>query len=263
MWKKILDNIKAILIIASVLILLLLLNQCNTTRKLKKELKYQKQVTDQNMAALSDSIAVYKNKYGQIGYSKSIADMSASDIEKYFPDLYTRLKGELGEVKILWKTRIEYRDTGSTKNAVIKLDGNKYSLNYTYYSNDSSLLIKSSNTFYAFPILIDKEKNEYSVKTAPGISTINDMSLKIGFTTGIKKEGNLYKIFLTPDNDHIIVTDLEGADVSKMINPPPISIKDKKWSVGPYIGFGMTFTNGAYHIGPGVGISVQYSILKF
>ena len=263
MWKKFLDNIQAILIITGFLILLLFFNQCNTTRKLKNELKLQKQVTEQNMAALNDTITVYKNKAGQSSYSKPIADMSPQEIEKYFPDLYKRLKAEMGEVKVIWKTIIEYRDTGFVKNAIVQLDSNKFSLNYNYYSKDSSLHILSTNTFFADPILIDKETNKYTVKTNSGISTINDFNLKLGFTTGIKKENGLNRIFITPDSKNTTVTLIEGADVSKLLNPIPAPSNNKKWSVGPYIGFGMTFTNGAYHIGPGVGISVQYSLLKF
>ncbi len=263
MWKKILDNIKMILAIARVAILLLFLNQCNTTNKLKSELKRQEQKTQQNLAALNDSITKYKNKAGQTSYSKPIADMSVEEIEKYFPDLYQRLKNELGDVKIIWKTKIEYKDTGSVKNAIIQLDSNEYSLVYDYYSKDKSLHIKSTNTFFAEATLIDKETNKYSVKTSPGISTINDISLKLGFTTGIKKENNLYKIFITPDSENVIVGQIEGADVSNMINPPVSPSKNKKWSVGPYIGFGMTFNKGTYLIGPGVGISIQYSLLRF
>lgn len=263
MLKKILDNIQAILVIAAVLVLLLFLNQCNTTRKLKKEMQRQEQISKQNMAALSDSLKVYKNNAGQISYSKPIAQMSPEEIKKYFPELYTSLEAALGKVQVIWKTHIEYRDTGSVKNAIVQLDSNKYSLNYDYYSPDSSLHVKSTNTFFAEAKLVDKEKNQYKVITAPGISTINDLTLKMGFTTGISKEGDLYKIFITPDNKKVTVGDIVGADVSNMINPPQPPSKNKRWSIGPYIGFGMSFGKGTYQIGPGVGVSLQYSVLKF
>ncbi len=261
MLKKILDNIQAILIIAAVLVLLLFLNQCNTTRKLKKEMQRQEQISKQNMAALNDSLKTYRNNAGQISYSKPIAQMTPEEIKKYFPELYKNLEAALGKVKVIWQTHIEYRDTGSVKNGIVQLDSNKFSLNYNYYSSDSSLHIKSTNTFFADPVLV--EKNKYKVVTRPGISTINDVSLKMGFTTGITKEGDLYKIFITPDNNKVSVSDIVGADVSNMINPPVPSSKNKKWSIGPYIGFGMSFGKGTYQIGPGVGVSLQYSILKF
>jgi len=263
MWETIKKNINAILIIAGVLILLLFLNQCNTTRKLKNEMKRQEQVSKQNLAALNDSVKVYKNKLGQLSYSKPIADMSVSEVEKYFPELYKRLKAELGEVKIIWMTKIEYRDTGSVKNGVVSLGNNKYAVKYDYYSKDGSLHIKSTSMLFIEAMLTDKITNRYDIVTKPDISTIDDMSLKLGFTTGIKKEGGLYKIFITPDNKNVIVGQIEGADVSNLINPPQSSSKTKRWSVGPYIGFGMSFGKDGYIIGPGVGVSLQYSILKF
>jgi len=264
MWTKIKNYIQAIVAIAGVLFLMLFLNQCNQTRKLKKELARQEQIAKQNYAALNDSIKVYKNLLGETSFSKPIAEMNAEDIKKYFPSLYDRLKAELGEVKIIWKTQFVYKDTGSVINAIVKLDSNEYALKYDYYSTDSSLHIKSSNTFFANPILVDKEKNQYSIITKSGISTIDDVSLKMGFTTGIKKEGDLYKIFITPSSSKIVITQLEGADVSNMINPPISPTKNKRWSIGLYIGYGIAFgSDGKYTLGPGVGISLQYSILKF
>jgi len=263
MLKKILDNLQTIIIVGGVIFLLLFLQQCNQTRKIKNELKRQEQIANQNYAALNDSIKIYKNKAGKTSYSKPIADMSVEEVEKYFPELYERLKNELGVVKIIWRTRIEYRDTGSVKNAIIKLDSNKYALNYDYYSQDSSLNINTTNTFFANVKLTNENINQYSVSVQPGISTINNISLKLGFTTGIKKEDNLYKIFICPDNKNVTVGQIEGADVSNMINPQIPPSKNKKWSVGPYIGFGMSFGKGIYQIGPGVGVSIQYSLIKF
>jgi hypothetical protein len=267
MWEKITDNILTITIIVGIIFLLLFLNQSNSTNKLKSELKRQEQVSKQNMAALNDSIKVYKNKIGQLTYSKPIADMSAKDIEKYFPDLYVRLKNELGEVKIIWKTEIEYVDTGSVVNSVIKLKNNQYALGYNYYSKDSLLHIKSTNTFFADLVLMETEDNvdKYSITMQPGISTIDEMSLKLGFTTGIKKEGSLYKIFITPDNKNITVNHIEGADVSNIINPPTPSTKYKKWSIGPYIGFGayINSTNKSVQLGPEAGIGLQYTLFRF
>lgn len=264
MWTKTKKYIQAIIIIAGVLFMMLFLNQCNRTRNLKKELERQEQIAKQNYAALNDSIKVYKNLLGETSFSKPIAEMNAEDIKKYFPVLYERLKAELGEVKIIWKTEFIYKDTGSVVNAIVKLDSNKYALKYDYVSTDSTLRIKSTNIFYAEPVLIDKTTNKYSISTKSGISTIDDMSLKLGFTTGIKKEGDLYKIFITPSSDKIIITQLEGADVSNMINPPITPSKKKRWSVGPYIGFGVSFgSGGEYMLGVGVGISLQYAIIRF
>lgn len=240
---------------------MLLLNQCNKTKQLKNELKKQEQLAKQNYAALNDSIKVYKNILGETSFSKPIAQMSVDDIKKYFPDLYKRLEAELGEVKVMWKTQFIYKDTGSVVNAIIQIDSNKYALKYDYLSSDSTLKIKSTNTFFATPVLIDEQSNKYSIITSPGISTIDEMSLSLSFTTGIKKDGDKYVIFMTPSSDKVIVTQLEGADVSNMISPPSNA---KKWSIGPYVGFGLSFgKDSKYEFCPSTGVSIQYKLISF
>ena len=263
-FEVIKKNITIISVVAVMILLFLFLNQCNTTRRLKNEIKTEAQKTAQNLAALTDSIKIYKNRAGQDSYSKPIAEMSPDEIKKYFPDLYQRMKNELGEVKVIWRTRIEYRDTGSVKNGIVQLDTNKFSLNYNYYSKDSSLNIKSTNTFFADAKLVDKEKNKYSVVVSPGISTINNISLKLGFTTGIKKEGTLYKIFITPDSKNIYITSLEGADVSNMINPPQSTTKKKRFGISIVANYGVIVgNNGKVGLGAGFGIGVSYSLIRF
>ncbi|MFA5068150.1 MAG: hypothetical protein WC466_09005 [Candidatus Izemoplasmatales bacterium] len=264
MVEKIKKHIKTFVIIAGVICFMLLLRQCNKTKELKKQLKQQEQIANQNYAALNDSIKVYKNILGQTSFSKPIAQMNSEDIKKYFPDLYEKLKAELGEVKVIWKTQFIYKDTGSVTNAIIKLDSNKYALKYDYFSSDSTLRIKSTNTFFATPILVNGELNQYSIITEPGISTIDEMSLSLSFTTGIKKDGDKHVIFITPNSNKVTISHIEGADVSDMISPPVSSSKPKKWSVGPYIGFGVSFgKNSQYELCPSAGIGIQYSIINF
>lgn len=258
--EKIKTNWQFVLICVSIILFMLLLNQCSTTRKLKAEIARQELISGQNLAALNDTIKVYKNRIGEMSYVKPIAMMSIDELEKYYPELYAALKAEWGEVKVIWKTRIIYRDTGSVKNSVLNLEGNKYALDFDYTSLDRNLRIKARNTFFATPILIDEEKNIYDIETKPGITTIQDFSLKLGFTTGVKKDNDgIYRIFVTPDSDKIVVTDLKGADISELFVPPPAP-KKKRWGIGPYIGVGLSTD---MKLSPQVGLGVTYSIIRF
>jgi len=251
---KIKNYLLPIISIIAVLFIILFLRQCSLTANAKKDTIRNSQIANQNYHALNDSIKIYKNKVNQITYNKPIAEMSINDLKQYNPDLYQKIKNEGGDIKIIYRTNVVYRDTGSVKNVIVQLDSNEYALNYNYYSKDSSLHVNSTNLFY-----LEQTLNHICVN--PGISTINDLSLKMGFTTGIKKEGNLFKIFLTPDNDNIVVTKLEGADVSNLLIPPVT--KKKRFSIGPYIGYGIVFKGNAYNIGPGVGICFGYSLIRF
>ena len=266
MIQKILNNWRFIAAISFFIVLFLFLNQCSKTKELKSEIEANQKKNIQNTAALTDSIKIYKTNSGKNAYSKPIAEMTPDEISKFFPDLYKRLKDELGDVKILWNTHIEYVDTGSVKNGIIKLDSNKYSLDYVYNSKDSCLRFKSTNIFYIEARLADKTSNKYNINATPGISTISDLKFNLGITTGIKEENGLYKIFITPDNKNVYISDLKGADVSNMFikqNPSETNEKPKKWSLGPYIGVGANFNKTNYMLGVGVGISLQYSLIKF
>lgn len=264
--KKILEFIKKyyLLVISLIIIILfmLFLSQCNQKRELKNQLKNAELISKQNYASLNDTIKLYKNKMGNNAFSKPIAEMSTEEIKKYYPELYKQIIAEKN-VQIIWKTKIEYRDTGSVKNSILKIDSNKYVLKYDYYNKDSTLHIKSTNNFYATPIVINNDLNKYSILFKEGLSTIEDMSLKINLTTGIKKEGDLYKIFVTSDNNNINVTKIEGADVTNLLMSKTI-LNKKKWSVGPNIGVGLCFSkDGKIHTGIQIGFSLQYALIKF
>jgi len=261
--SQLINNIKIILSVLLIIFILFSINQCKEVQKLKQDIEYQKNVAKQNYAALNDSIEIYKSKSGLNTYGKPIAEMSPDELQKYLPELYARLKDELGEVKIIWKTKIEYRDTGSVKNAIIQLDSNKYALTYDYYSKDSLLYIKSNNTFFVNIDLIDIKQNKYFVNVKSGISTLEDISLKLDLTTGIKKEGELYKIFVTPQNKNVIISDLQGADVSGLIMQQGTINKQKRWSIGPNVGVGVAIGNKSYCVGVIVGVSLQYSLINF
>jgi len=77
------------------------------------------------------------------------------------------------------------------------------------------------------------------------------MEFKFGLTTGIKKDKDgLYKIFVTPDSDKFVVTNLKGADVSNYLKEQESSLKTKKrWSIGPNFGYNVVFgkNNQIYH----------------
>lgn len=260
------NNYKAIFIIAFVVILILFLNQCSSTRKWKEEYKQEQQRSVQNMAALNDSIKYYKNKDDVGTYSKAIAQMSPSELKKYFPDLYKRLEAELGEVKVITHTEIVYRDTGSVHTVLSILDNDHYALNSEYYSSDSSVYIKSSSMFYAKVNFLDDKHSRFTLKITPDIIKYEDLRFKFGLTTGIKKDDDgIYRIFVTPDNDKMTVIDLKGADVSEYFKEQNNGLnKRKRWSVGPNIGYSIVFgkNNQLYH-GLSAGVSIQYSIVRF
>jgi len=262
----IIKNYKSIFIASFFIILMLLLNQCNSTKNLKNKLKAEEKRTEQNIAALNADLESYKNKDSIPTYSKPIAQMSKEELEKYFPGLYEKIKAETGEVKYITNTEVVYRDTGSVKNTVSKLDKDYYSVKSEFYNPDSSVYLKNSSAFYAKVQFLDTSKSKFKLNITSDVTTYEEMRFKFGLTTGIKKdEKGIYKIFVTPDNDKFTVTSLKGADVSNYFKQPEDALKQaKKWSIGPSIGYGIVFgkNNQIYH-GPTVGFHISYSLMRF
>ena len=267
-------NYKLIFIAAFLIVIALLMNQCSSTKRLKNELKIEKQRGVQNMAALNDSVQIYKNKLGELTYSKPVAQMSIKELEKYFPELYKKLEAELGEVKYITNTEIEYINIGTVHNQVSELENDFYSLNTEYYSDDSTTYLKSSSTFYAKTLFLNPDSTKFDLKITPGITTYEEIRFKFGLTTGIKKDiDGIYRIFVVPDNNNFTVTSLEGADVSNFFQQANVQ-NYKRWSVGIYAGVGVNYNmwtadapgaplSSPLGIGPSIGIGIQYILFRF
>lgn len=257
------NNYKTIFVIAFFILAALFLNQCDSTKKWKIKYNNNKQQNAQNIKALTDSITKEVNKAGQASFGKALASMSKEQLEQTFPDLYAKLKDETGEVKIITNTVIRYIDTGSVKNVIAKLDKETFKLDSKYYSKDSSVFIDAFSTFTA---KIDSTKQQKpAIIISKGITNYKTISFTTGFTTGIKEKDGVYNIFLTPDSKNVTVLELKGADVSNLFIKDEEAIgKSKKFSVGPYLGYGAVLGSGnnMYH-GISVGVAIQYSLFKF
>jgi len=261
---KLKERIFFILLIITTVLLILFLRQCNSTNNWKNKLKQEKFENAQNIHALKDSIKEEYNKNNIKSFSKAIAIMSKEELQENFPDLYNSFKNEFGEVKYITHTIIKYKDNGQTSNAVVKLDSNHYYVGSNYINKDSTIQIVGKSYFYAD---ILKNDSAYNLIVKPDITVYDSISFSIGLTTGIKKQDDIYRIFVTPDNKNVNIVSLKGADVSNFINSlefPKQQMKKKKWSIGPNIGYSILLSknNQVYH-GVSVGISVQYSIFNF
>jgi len=257
------NNYKSIFLIAFFAIILLFLKQCDSTKNWKLKYETNEIKNKQNIKALTDSLSDKENKNGDVTFEKALAGMSKEELKESFPDLFDKLEAEFGDVKTITHTVVKYIDTGSAINNVAKLDSNYFALNSIYYSPDSNIFIDATNTFRAEVDTSNFPKVKLNIKN--GVSKYNAIEFKTGFTTGIKKnKEGVYNIFLTPDSKSIVVTSLEGADVSNFFVKEQIISKRKRFSIGPYIGYGAVFAAGnkMYH-GVSVGASIQYSIVNF
>lgn len=254
---------KVILMVVTVIILVLFLKSCNDKNQLKKQLDYEKGRSEQNMHALTDTITIYKNKASEISYKKVIANMSKDELKVFNPSLYDDIKKEGGTVKTIIKTVIKYVDSGYVINSVSVLDSTKgdYSLGFNYVSEDSSLKINGKSSFSAF--IVNGEKG-YGISVTKGATTFDSTIVSFGLTTGIKKENGVDKIFITPSSSKVIISKIDGADVSDYIKNSQILKKRKNFSLNVSAGYGVMFTGGnnVMH-GPSIQIGIGYNIINF
>lgn len=256
-------NLQFILLAGIIIFIFLWLDSCNGKKHSQDLLKEEKRLAKQNEAAWRDSIVEYTNKAEEKGYKKAIFQMTKEELKEHNPELYEDVKKESGKVTTIIKTKIEYRDTGSVKNVLTKIGDDKYSLAFDYTSSDSVFNLNGRTNFYGQIEVVDSLTNKCVLHVIPDSTFIDNSTFRFGLTTGVKKDTDgIYRIFVTPSSSNIIITDIKGADLTdyrKQI------LKSKRFSFGPYIGYGIMIhqTTGQFAFGPTIGISLNYSLIRF
>lgn len=264
-WDGITKYKTFIVAVVSVVLTVILLQTCQENRNLREKIKEEKAKSDQNIAALTEDLQTYKDKYDNQGFIKPILQLTKDELKEHNPGLYAELEKELAKVVIVYKPKLVYVDSGKTKNKVVKLSENDYSLNFNYTSKDDVLNIAGRSTFGAYVTPTDSAKFDLEIK--PGITYLDSTSIKFGLVTGIRQDpDNIYRIFVKPSSPNIKITSLEGAVVSDYINLTPVTPKPvNRFSVGAYLGYGATIDlkTRTAAIGPSAGVGITYQIFTF
>lgn len=259
--NKILDFLNSLLAKKNLIIFILLAvvaflimskwQSCNSAIEDKK-------VAEQNMEAMKKIVTIEKNKNGELQSSIVAYVGKAKDLEKYSSDL----KNEVDALKhrkpeVIIKTQLVYvGDTSKVPNSLIDRGSGNYDLKWDYTSKDSNRTIKGVSSFNAF-VDFNKSDFSYKMRIKPGITSIDTDILKIGLVVGVakNKKTGFDEIFVTPKDTNIKISSLEGAILNRK--------KEKKFSVGPLVGYGISYGSGRLALGPFVGIGIQYSLFKF
>lgn len=268
--KTILDYIKTpkgqrnVLLVALILAIIFLRGCGNKGASEQEVIMYE-----QNIAALQDSVRSYKDKNGDLVYEKASLLVESKDLAKYNKELAAEVKGLKDNpiVIIKYKTKIVH-DTLWLKPVI---DSN----NITFNADSTIKIIPftwSDSTVYA-PNNYRNIAGKYiiEVDTSLNVTTqsfaITKDELGITFTTGItENKDGLLEIFIKSPYPGFSPTAIDGAlidpresDVIKKFFPP------KRWSLGPYVGYGVYVDPQKATIGHGVqlGIGIQYGIFQW
>lgn len=229
--------------IVTLIIFILLLNKCNTTKDLKNQIKKD----NQNISALNDSIKKQKLKNGQLEYSINGFIASEKNLKQLNNDLYNRLKNESGKVLFLNSVLIKLQlDTIELRNALnIALS----KLNDMYQINDSTWKATWSLVYdYG-----NNNSDVFSGQTFVGIASRNPLKLKhintelinrttkIDLTFGQKIEDKKLRIFISSKYPGFSTEQLQGVLIDPASNNEFQKLIPKKhWFQGFHVGFGIT-----------------------
>lgn len=243
-----------------ILLCILLFRQCSATSNAKSKLN----ISNQNIAALKDTIRVQKNRAGELTYSIKTLLTDKKNLEILNKDLRDELDKQKGKVVYITKTVTKTKiDTHYVNNNLSNYGNGSFSLDWKYdsiFSPDNYRKLSGNSFFY-----VDTINN----KVIPGKTRINEDEIGFSIVTGLREKNGALEIFVTPKYPGMKVTKIEGAVVDpKKSDLLKAMFPDKRISVGPYVGLGlgaMYHAGGKAVFGPvlNFGLGVQYSLFKF
>lgn len=242
-------------IIVTIIVILLLLKQCEEI----KALKAQRDVSELNQIALKDTIRTERTDFGNERFLKNSLLTSNDDLRSLNSDLADEVKKLKGKVLVVTKlVTVIKTDTHYVNNKLNSYASNKYGLSWKYDTTFSVNNYRklSGESFFR----IDTTNNS----VVPLNTRLDKDEIGISMVTGIREKNNNLEIFIEPRYPNMKVTDIQGAiidpqrsDVLKRMFPV------KKWSVGPYLGVGVSVGKTILIPSVSFGVSIQRALIKF
>lgn len=242
-------------IIVTIIVILLLLKQCEEI----KALKAQRDVSELNQIALKDTIRTERTDFGNERFLKNSLLTSNDDLRSLNSDLADEVKKLKGKVLVVTKlVTVIKTDTHYVNNKLNSYASNKYGLSWKYDTTFSVNNYRklSGESFFR----IDTTNNS----VVPLNTRLDKDEIGISMVTGIREKNNNLEIFIEPRYPNMKVTDIQGAiidpqksDVLKKMFPV------KKWSVGPYLGVGVSVGKTILIPSVSFGVSIQRALIKF
>lgn len=250
-FKK--ENLTIILIVLIFLMSFLFVNTCQRNRDLKNQIKFVKELNDNNLDAKFDSIQQSFNKQlKQFEFEKGSLVSDIEDLKKYDENMYKTVKSIKGTVDIISsKVNIKF-DSLEVDNEIENYGNNSYGLKFNNKYSDEGLSY-NLNGISKFK-LIDNN-------IIPGQTSLYDQTLSLKLNYGHKLEDGKYKVWATSASPLVKIDSLSGALLLDAPYPK-IDTKDPKWSLGYSIGAGLNtdLTGKNARLGYYTGISLCYKI---
>lgn len=203
-----------------------------------------------NITALTDTIKYYKSKSEQLIAQKSILVGDMNILKQVNDSLYNIIKKD---IKVNSPDNVIYintiiKDTTSKDTCwLIKQDtvNNIYNINKNFDFSDKYRTLKGY-TYY------NKDINN-KIDTLGTVITDNNMF--VDFTV-VQKDNQVY---ISSSNPYIQYNKIIGITNSNIYNKN----KKHRFGFGPYIGYGIVYTNKQFKLSPSIGLSLHYNLFSF
>jgi hypothetical protein len=248
-----------IVFIGAIILMLLLIRQCNRSEELKEQLK----VEHQNLLASNDSIRIVKNRLGEEISIKNVYITEKKDLESLNKNLAKELDKTVGKVLFLQSTIAQLGSTQVDTNTpeIIQTEITKYpgGENVIDWSKDTVYSEGNSRT------LAGKTTVKFDTITGEIVSAMTQLEkdlIRFKITTGLTELDDSYQIFVKSDYPGFEFTDIEGAILDK----DRFLRKENESTVvfGPYVGYGLGYNHVSNQFGPTVsfGLALTYNVNK-
>lgn len=245
------------LIIIGIILFLLLLHTYNSNANLRTQLN----ISNQNAKALADSVRVSKNKVGDLEYSKNVLVSEKNELSNLNSDLKKELDKEKGKVYELTKyvASIDNGPVDGVPTVVEVYPDSTQGLKWKYekiYDSENYRLIAGESKFK-----IDSLGN-----VTPLFTELTQDEIKFNVIQGLReKDGNI-EMFVRSDYPAFKLDDLNSVIIDPKNHPVLKKFtKQKRFGIGPYVGYGVYINNfnGQVGLGAQIGIGIHYDIIKF
>jgi len=236
-----------------------------------EELKRQRDISDQNIITLNDSIHYFKTKNGEIQAEKAILVADKKTLKDLNEDLFKRLKEQEGKVIDLTHAVIQLRLDSTTLRKylvekdkqierLLKIDDHTYaapwSLTYRYDSTNFDIF--KGRTYIG---VVNKDPLELAHVDTEMTQRLTQIDLEFG--TKVVK--GLFNVYIKSAYPGFTVAQLDGVFIDPNTNDDIKGlIRERHWfqgfGIGPQITMGFNVTTGKYGLVLGAGL--HYTIYK-
>lgn len=261
-------NTRMLLLAGIVILILLLLQQCNAKQGLKNELEAQKAEANRisnNYEAAMDTINQYKIDGDTWRAEKAGYEITLDELKTQYADLLGDFELEKNKPpKVIIQTEWKIRDSIRDVLVIAEIDslGNR-SLKFgdsTYFDMDSTNY-RQLNGRIPYDIVFDPVDSVY--RLIPGNASLN-LGLGMNLNLGLFRDKKTGKVSILADTDYpgVKFTKLDGASIMDDPDSRKVARQMRKpWSIGLNLGYGaiVNTSSGTVGLGPYFGIGLNYS----